>query len=271
VSDAHRGPFVVSLVGGPWERRLAPRRAWIDRLPWDEALPTDALEARLLWTRTAFSEYAAAASFGELVHRLLAAGAPIDLVAAAGDFVVDEVIHTELAARIANKLGGAVALEVDLTRLVRPASGRDPLLAAAELAVRGSCVGEAMTVPILKLSRELAGSAVIDEALTTVIADEASHAQLGWWFLDWADDRLTDEARAHLGRIAGEALVAFVPLLGGACTRSGLGVVACDHFDPAFAAAALRHVVRPLAARGIVVPPADLASIAAAATGVPAA
>ncbi len=268
MSEGGRGAFVVSLLGGPWERRLAPRRAWVDRLPWGEALPTDALDARVLWTRTAFSEYAAAASFGELVHRLLAAGAPIDLVAAAGDFVVDEVIHTELAARLATKLGGAVALEVDLRRLVRPATTPDPLLAAAELAVRGSCVGEAMTVPILKLSRELAGSALIAEALATIIADEAPHAQLGWWFLDWADDRLTDEARAHLGRVAGEALAAFAPLLGGggaACAQSGLGVVACDRFDAAFVAAALRHVVSPLAARGIVVPPADLAAIAAAA------
>lgn len=257
--------FEVSQVGGPWERRLAPRRAWIDQLPWDEALPTDVLEARLLWTRTAFSEYAAAASFGELAHRLLTAGAPIDLVAAAGDFVVDEIVHTELAARLAQKLGGAVALEVDLTRLVRPATVRDPLLAAAELAVRASCVGEAMTVPILKLSRDLAGSRLIAEALATIVADEAPHAQLGWWFLDWADDRLTDEARAHLGQVAGEALTAFIPLLGGTCAASGLGVVACDRFDPAFVAAAERHVATPLAVRGIVVPPEVLAQIATAA------
>lgn len=261
------GAFEVTLLGGPWQRRLAPRRAWIDALPWDEALPADAFEARVLWTRTAFSEYAAAASFGEFVHRLLVAGAPIDLVAAAGDFVVDEIVHTEVAARLAQKLGGAAALEVDRKRLVRPALARDPLVAAAELAVRGSCVGEALTVPILKLSRELAGSVLIAEALTTIIADEAPHAQLGWWFLDWADDRLDDDARAHLGRVAGNALLAFVPLLGCACVQSGLGVVACAHFDPAFAAAAVRHVATPLAARGIVVPADDLARIAAAASG----
>ncbi|MCU0683385.1 MAG: hypothetical protein MUF34_14290 [Polyangiaceae bacterium] len=256
------GVFELSAVGGPWGRRLGPRRAWIDDLPWGEHLPLDALGARLVWTRTAFSEYASAAAFADLAGALLAAGAPIDLVAAAGDFVVDEIVHTEAAARLAAALGGAVALEVDLTRLVRPAAATDPLLRAAELVVRTSCVGEAMTVPMLKLSRELAGSALVEATLSRVIADEASHAQIGWWFLDWADPRLDDDARAHLGRVAGAALRAFAPALGGGCEASGLGALSCARYDPAFAAAATRRVARPLAERGIVVPPADLAAVA---------
>src|SRR5262249_47490011 len=153
-------PFELSLVGGPWGRRLAPRRRFIEALPSDEPLPPDD-DARVVWTRTAFSEYASAAAFAEIASALLAAGAPIDLVAAAGDFVVDEIVHTELAARLAAALGGAVALEVDLTRLVRPPEAGDPLLAAAELVVRTSCVGEALTVPMLKLTREVAGSTLV--------------------------------------------------------------------------------------------------------------
>jgi hypothetical protein len=249
------GAFELAMLGGPWGRRLAPRRAWIDELPWREPLPQDALGARLVWTRTAFSEYASAAAFAEIAAALLAAGAPIDLVAAAGDFVVDEIVHTEVAARIAAALGGAVALEVDLTRLVRPptAAAHDPLLAAAERVVRTSCVGEALTVPILKLSRHLAGSPLIEAALTAVVADEASHAQLGWWFLDWAEPRLDDAARARLGEVASAAIRGFAPLLSGDCRNSGLGAVACDRYDGAFTAALSRSVVRPLAARGIAV------------------
>ena len=262
-------PFELCAIGGPWGRRLSPRRAWIDQLPWDEAVP-ESMAARQVWTRTAFSEYASAAAFAEIAAALLACGAPIDLIAAAGDFVVDEIVHTELAARVAAALGGAVALEVDLRRLVRPAMAVDPLLAAAELIVRTSCVGEALTVPILKLSRRLAGSALIDAALAAVVADESSHAQLGWWFLDWADDRLDDEARAHLGRVAGAAVRGFAPLLGGApdpdaaCDRSGLGTLACTDYDPAFVHAARRRVAEPLAERGITVPAPDLAAVGAA-------
>ena len=249
-------PFELALIGGPWGRRLAPRRAWIDELPWTEPLPGDAIGARLVWTRTAFSEYASAAAFAGLTAALLAAGAPIDLTAAAGDFIVDEIVHTEVAARLAGALGGAVALDVDLSRLVRPptpAAAADPLLWAAELAVRTSCVGEALTVPMLKLARDLAGSALIAGALTAIASDEASHAQLGGWILDWAAPRLDDAARAHLAGVATEAIAAFAPLLGGDCRDSGLGAVACDRYDPALAAALARAVVGPLAARGIVV------------------
>ncbi len=257
---------VTTLMGGPWARRVQPRRAWIDQLPWAEPVPLGAdqgLAAQLVWTRTAFSEYASAAAFAEIASALLACGAPIDLVAAAGDFVVDEIVHTEAAARLAGALGGAVALEVDLSRLVRPPTGGDPLLRAAELIVRTSCVGEALTVPMLKLSGRLAGAPLIDQAIAHIVADESSHAQLGWWFLDWADPRLEDDARAHLGRVAGAALRGFAPLLDAACGASGLGVVPCEQYDPAFAGAAVRQVAAPLAARGIVVPLDDLAAVGA--------
>jgi hypothetical protein len=255
--------FELSSIGGPWARRLDPRRAWIGELPWDEPLPDDAHGARAVWTRTAFSEYASAAAFAEIAAALLAAGAPLELIAAAGDFVVDELIHTEVAARVAAALGGAVALEVDLARLCRPAAAGDPLLRAAELIVRTSCVGEALTVPMLRLSRSLSGSALVEAALSHVLRDEVAHSQLGWWFLDWAEPRLDDESRAHLGRVAGAAVRAFAPLLGGGCTRSGLGAVACDRYDPALGAAAQRNVAEPLAARGIEVPAEDLAALAA--------
>jgi hypothetical protein len=258
------GVFELSALGGPWGRRLGPRRAWIDDLPWDEPLPGDAIEPRVVWTRTAFSEYASAAAFAEVAAALLAAGAPIDLVAAAGDFVVDEIVHTEAAARMATALGGAVGLEVDLERLVRPPVGVDPLVRAAELVVRTSCVGEAMTVSMLKLSRRVAGSALVDAVLGRVIADESHHAQLGWWFLDWAEPRLDGEARDHLARAAGAAVRAFAPILGGGCAASGLGALSCDSYDPAFAAAA-RRVASALAARGIDVPVDDLAAVGAGA------
>jgi hypothetical protein len=258
--------FELTMIGGPWQRRLRRRRGWIDRLPWREPLPDDA-EARLAWTRTAFSEYASAAAFAEIAAALLAAGAPIDLIAAAGDFVVDEIVHTEAAARIAAALGGAVALEVDLTRLVRPPAapgGEDPLLRAAELVVRTACVGEALTVPMLKLARDTAGSPLIAAALAAIVGDEASHAQLGWWFLDWAVPRLDAAARDQLGRAAGGAIRAFAPLVGGSCRRSKLGAVGCDRFDATLRGALPRAVVRPLAMRGIAVPPADLAAVAGA-------
>ena len=247
-------PFELTAVGGPWQKRLAPRRAWLDELPWDEQLPKDVLAARVVWTRTAFSEYASAAAFAEIATASLHAAAPIDLIAAAGDFVIDELLHAELAGRIAIALGGAVPLEVDYAKLVRPPASDKPLVRAAELIVRTSCVGESLTVPILKLSRSLAGSGLIASAINRIVSDESMHAQFGWWFLDWADEQLTDDDRAHLARVAADAIRAFAPLLDGQCATSGLGVVACDRYDPTFLAAVDEQVAKPLAERGIEIP-----------------
>lgn len=256
-------PFELVAIGGPWEKRLAGRRGWIGELPWSDPVPhgADALAARLVWTRTAFSEYASAAAFAEIAAALLRAGAPIELSAAAGDFVVDEILHAEVAARIALALGGAVELHVDYDKLVRPPAGVDPLLRAAELIVRTSCVGESLTVPMLKLSRSLAGSPLIEAALDRIVGDESSHAQFGWWFLDWADDRLSDADRAYLATVASDAVRAFAPLLGGDCVDSGLGVVACDRYDPVFVSAVTEQVVAPLAERGITLPVTALAAL----------
>jgi hypothetical protein len=274
--------FELEAVGGPWARRLARRRAAFEALPWGESPGTgsDREAGQWVWTQSAFSEYASAAAFAEIAACLLSAGAPIDLVAAAGDFVVDEVIHAEMSARVAMSLGGAVALDVDLTRLVRPPQAEAPLLRAAELLVRTSCVGEVLTLPILKTAKALSRSPLVKGVLARIARDESSHAQLGWWFLDWAADRLSAGDRDHLGRVAGGALRAFAPVFPGTCTpavndggsarRSAelrpqtpadLGVLDCASYDAAFGDAVAHRVVAPLGARGIVVPADDLVAV----------
>jgi len=75
---------------------------------------------------------------------------------------------------------------VDFEKLVRPPEGSGALLRAAELVVRSCCVGESLTVPILKQSRRAAGSRTIEAVISRILRDEAQHAELGWWFLDWA-------------------------------------------------------------------------------------
>ena len=258
--------FELQQIGGPWAKRLAKRRAGIDALPWHEARgdasPEAAEAARVVWTMSAFSELAAAASFAEIASALMAAGAPLDLSASAGDFVVDEAIHAELSARMAAALGGAVALEVDLQKLVRPASATAPLLRAAELIMRSCCVGEALTIPVLKATRARARPGLVREVVGRIARDEGPHAELGWWFLDWAAPHLSDEDREHLGRAAGAAIAACAPVFAGSCAGgSDLGVMDCPSYDATFAGALQRAVLRPLAARGIAVPAADVARV----------
>ncbi len=261
--------FELEALGGPWGRRLARRRAGLDALPWSSAsalaggASAGELEtARWVWTQSAFSEYASAAAFASIASCLLSAGAPIDLVAAAGDFVADEIIHTELCSRVAMSLGGAVVLEVDLERLVRPPLAEAPLLRAAELVVRTCCVGEALTLPILKTAKARSPSELIRAVIGRIARDESGHAELGSWFLDWAAPRLSDGDRAHLGRVAGASLRAFAPVFAGPCSPGGeLGVLDCRAYDAAFAQAVARRVIAPLHVRGILIPEEDLSAL----------
>ncbi len=264
--------FELEAIGGPWARRLVRRRSGFeDVAASDLAAGLDPLvvaSARHVWTQSAFSEYASAASFAAIATSLLRAGAPIDLVAAAGDFVADEVIHAELSAHLANALGGAITLDVDLNKLVRPSGVEDPVLDAAVLLVRTSCVGEALTVPLLKSARAHAGSPVVREVIARILRDESAHAQLGPYYLDWAASRLSDEDRVFLGRVAGVAVRAYAPLFAQGCrVEPGAGALDCATFDAAFSSALRDRVLRPLAERGIEVPADDVATVLEAING----
>jgi hypothetical protein len=170
------------------------------------------------------------------------------------------MFHAELAARLAMSLGGAAPLDVNYEKLARPPGGDGVLLRAAELVVRSCCVGESLTVPMLKQSRRAAGSRTIEAVISRILRDEAQHAELGWWFLDWAE--LEDRDRSHLGAVAGATIRSFAVLFGRECNGSeGLGALPCARFDGAFLDAVTHDVVEPLAERGIVVPAEDVADL----------
>ena len=261
--------FTLEAMGGLWSKRLDKRRgSLVDEIDWSsvarEATPELVAQARDVWTRSAFSEYASGAAFATIATHMLVAKAPIDLIAAAGDFIGDEMFHAELASRVAMALGGGVPLDVNYDKLVRPPSGEGAVLRAAELIVRSCCVGESLTVPILKQSRRAAGSPTIEAIISRILRDEAQHAELGWWFLDWAE--LSDADRAHLGTVAGATIKSFTVVFGNECKNvEGLGALPCSRFDGAFVDAVTHDVVEPLAERGIVVPPADVADLREAA------
>jgi hypothetical protein len=47
--------------------------------------------------------------------------------------------------------------------------------------------------------------------LARVLRDEARHASFGGWVLDWADDQLGADARAHLARAASKTIASLLP------------------------------------------------------------
>lgn len=210
-----KAAFELDWLGGAAEALLRRRRSGIDELPWgslDRAAYPDSLveRARASWTEGAYNEYCSGAAFAELAAALLAARAPIDLVAMAGDFVVDEMLHVELNSRMAMELGGGALSLIDYQDLVpRPDPSLGPLARASELVVRLSCVGESFTLPILIGCMRSAAHPLTRAVLGRLARDEVAHARFGWLYLEWVGDRLDDGERARLAAVAAEGLADY--------------------------------------------------------------
>jgi hypothetical protein len=204
--------FELSLYGGAVERRYRRLRPDVDALPWGTLqparYPAAVVEAaRRIWTEAAFQEHRTGIACAATLQALITARAPLDLIAMASRFPLDEMVHVELCARLVAELGGAISLRYDPDRVIRE-PGRDtpPLLRAAELVVRNFCVGEALSIPLLRGSWHAARQPLVRAVLGRIVKDEAAHGQLGWLFLDWATDRLTGGDRARLAAVAGETI-----------------------------------------------------------------
>ena len=200
-------PFELEWMGGAAERGFRRARPFVDDLPWDaldpRAFPVALVEAaRVSFTEGAMGEYTTAAYFAALLRALLEARAPIDLIGMAGVFVSDEMLHVELNARLAMALGGAAPLLVDFEELIADASDTDPILRASALAVRVSCVGESLSVPLLAASASVATNPLVRAVLSRLARDEAAHARLGWLWLEHISPELGDDAKQMLARVA---------------------------------------------------------------------
>lgn len=212
----HLEAFELSLYGGAVERRYRRLRPDVDLLPWGSIdCSKDSGEvveiARRTWTEAAFQEHRTAAACAATLQAMIAARVPLDLVAFASRFSLDEMVHAELCARLVAELGGAVTLMHDPRRLLtEPDEDAPVLMQAAELMVRNFCVGEALSIPVLRGSWHAAKHPLIRGVLGRIVKDEAAHGQLSWLFLDWAGERLTHANRLRLAAVARETIVAVV-------------------------------------------------------------
>lgn len=257
--------FEVEWLGGTAERWFRRVRPGIDELPWgtlDPAAYPPALvaSARRAWTVSAAQEYGAAMSFAATLHALLRAGAPADLVGMAGGFVADEMVHVELAARIAGELGGGAAVDVDRERLCPEPAPGTPLEQATELAVRVCCVGETFSLPMLSGTLAVSTHPLVRAVLARIVRDEGPHGRLGWLYLDWVADRWTPGDRERVGIVAADALDALAPLWAPVDEEApppevhALGWMGRADYARAARRAARDRVVRPLLRRGIPLP-----------------
>jgi hypothetical protein len=204
--------FELEMLGGPIERRYRKMRPEVEAMPWgsiDISRSSEAglIAARRAWTGAAFQEHRTGVACSATLRALIEARAPLDLIALAARFPLDEMVHVELCARMAMELGGGTEILHDPDALVLDADPTlPPLLRAAELVVRFFCVGEALSIPLLRGTWHAARHPLPRAVLGRIVKDEAAHGTFGFTFLDWASEKLSAEERTHLGRAADHAI-----------------------------------------------------------------
>lgn len=200
--------FELEILGGPTERRYRKMRPEVEAMPWGTmdlsgSTEEDLIAARRAWTGAAYQEHRTAVACAATLRALLEARAPVDLVAVASRFPLDEMVHVELCSRMAMECGGGTEIRYDPDAVILDAEpGIRPLLRCCELAVRFFCVGEAISIPLLRATWHASRHALPRAVLGRIVKDEAAHGVFGFTVLDWAADRLDDEDRAHLGSMA---------------------------------------------------------------------
>jgi hypothetical protein len=268
--------FELEWMGGAAEHHYRKAVAGIDDLPWGTLDVTDYAPdvveaARTTWTRSSLTEYRAVAGFSEVLRTMTEAKAPLDILGMASSFVADEVLHTELASRMAMELGGGTPLETDLDVLFPRA---DPKLTAFqranEMVLRVSGVAEAFSGKMAVQSMETTTHPLAHAVLERIVADESLHYRLGGVYFDWAVDYLDDAERARLATIAIACLKPYATTpkarskatdpTAKARSRATLeqiqtiGWVEARLYPGQVRHAVKKGIVQPLAAYGIVVP-----------------
>ncbi len=266
--------FEVDLLGGPttrrWSKAIAPLVGDIEAtFPWEsfdpDRYPADLLErGRLSWTASAFNEHCTAAAMGQLVELLGQASIPLDLWGVATTFPLEELLHVQLCARVAMRMGGGAPIVYDPDDLhLSFEPGLTPLQRATEMVVRLCCVGEAFSLPMLAGAMRAASHPLTRAVLEQIVRDEAMHGQFGWTYMAWVDDALDQAERTRLARAAEDTAAGLRrvweerPALGDEHPQaSDMGwIVAAEY--PEYARAALqRDVQARLAEHGII---ADIA------------
>jgi hypothetical protein len=233
-TDANRGPvnspqlFELHLLGGAIERRYRRLRPEIDRLPWgtldSSRYPISLVEAaRRSWTLAAFQEHRTAAACAATLQSMICARCPVDLIATAARFPLDEVAHVEICARLAAELGGGTPVFHHPDSLIpEPRSRLSPILQTADRVVRYFCVGEAISIRLLRGTWRAARHPLVKAVLGRIVKDEAAHGQFGWIFLDWAGEQLGQEELRHLRQVASDTITQLVESWSNLSTESVL-------------------------------------------------
>ncbi|MFT4627499.1 MAG: hypothetical protein ACI8PZ_006184 [Myxococcota bacterium] len=137
------------------------------------------------WRNRVRAEYRSAARTAQLLHWMVLAGFPRELLTTAGRIVQDELDHADLSFDCVVAMGGEAepaAMEVGALSL---SPSQDGLLASiVDVVGHDFCLGETLAVPLFRAMWEHTTAPSARLALTRVLRDEAVHRAFGWQALD---------------------------------------------------------------------------------------
>lgn len=171
----------------------------IDTFDWDAlAASSQTYDAktrergRRSFVLRALDEQRSVVAFSELLTELCLAGAPIEVIGSLTRVVRDEALHVDMCDRVVKALGGWDENPPE-PQWVR-SNKKLPLKLRTLQTVLGSlCVGETVSVHMIKGVREHASDPVVHALLTRLLADESFHSRFGWWWL--REIEMDDEER----------------------------------------------------------------------------
>jgi rubrerythrin len=168
------------------EMRFAPLQAGT---AWHGDVKTERRDARLAakWLEDARMEHASVAAFSATALRLMALGAPPELIAATHRAALEEIEHARAAFALAASYGGEAVTPGPLAIDARPMTLRE---LAIETFVDG-CVGETTAAYEAACEAEVEPDPEVRAVLAKISEDEARHAELAWQIAAWcvAQDR----------------------------------------------------------------------------------
>ncbi len=240
VDPSRHAGAVGPLTGGAagWQAPEALR-------PEVESLPR-ALRDRLAaaWLEAAREEHASIASFANLSLRLLALGAPPDLIADSHAAALDEIRHARRAFELASAYAGAPLAPAAFPDAARMSAAGDLAALAIETLLDG-CINETVAAALAGAAGESAADPAVAAVLAEVAGDEARHAELAWRIVAWCVR--SGDAGLHAALRETAAAAARAPLAASPDPRDDLAAhgVLGDAAHAATRAGVLREIVAP--------------------------
>jgi hypothetical protein len=185
-------PFVVKGAArtAPAVKTSGKASLWMDQLevaPAAVGTLQNSTRTKIVahWMEAGAAEHASIASFARHSLQLMAIGAPPGLVVDTHMAGMDEIKHAKMCYGLARAYSGENVAPGKLEISGAITADDQTMDGVLSSVIREGCLGETSAAFEANMAAAGATDPVVKTVLTTIAADEARHAQLGWSFVQW--------------------------------------------------------------------------------------